>query len=86
MNWQTVITGLAAVVTGLGGSILLVMELRRRDRTALKLEVDELSKDVSFLRMDLISCRRYAFGLAERLALLGLEVDDPPDLHPGIRE
>lgn len=86
MDWQTLATGLGAVLTGAGGCIIVIREVRRRDRRALKREVDALSVDVTELRSDLIACRRYSFMLAERLTRLGHEVEAPPELHPRVHE
>ena len=86
MDWQTLATGLGAVLTGAGGCVIVIREVRRRDRRALKREVDALSTDVTSLRADLIACRRYAFTLAERLTRAGHVVEAPPELHPDAPE
>ena len=80
MDWQTLAAGLAAVLTAAGGCILVIREITRRDRAAMRREMAELSTDVTELRADLVACRRYAFDLAVTMAQHGLEPDTPPRL------
>lgn len=79
MDWGAVFAGIGAIITAAGGCILVISEFRRRDRRALRNERDELSRDVSALRNDLVICRRYSFELAEYLTDLGHDV---PAAHP----
>jgi hypothetical protein len=81
VDWTALFTGLAAILTGAGGCILVIREITRRDRAAMRAEVIELSTDVADLRHDLVACRRYAFGLAEYMAERGLEPPEPPALR-----
>ena len=74
MDWQTLLAGVGAIFTGAGGCLLVIHELRRRDRRALKRELDDLSRDAAELRQDIVICRRYAFMLAEKLAEHGVDV------------
>jgi hypothetical protein len=76
---STLLTAIGALVTGAGGCIILIREFRRRDRRALKRELDELGEDVMELRANLIVCRRYAFHLVERLADSGLDIPYPDE-------
>lgn len=78
MSWQTLFTGIGAILTAAGGCALVIREFRRRDRRALKREVDDLAMDVSELRAEIVMCRRYAYLLAERLAQHGIELPEPP--------
>jgi hypothetical protein len=78
VDWQTVLTGIGAMLTAAGGCALVIREFRRRDRRALKREVDDLAFDVSELRADIVICRRYAYLLAERLAEHGIELPEQP--------
>ncbi len=85
MDWTTLFTGIAAILTGAGGCILVIREITRRDRAAMRIEVTELSNDVSNLRHDLVACRRYAFDLAEHLADHGIEPPEAPPLKTDVR-
>jgi hypothetical protein len=78
---QTLIAGVGAIATGAGGCLLVIHELRRRDRRALKRELDDLSVDVTELRHDIVICRRYAYMLGEKLAEHGIELPEPDPLH-----
>lgn len=77
MDWTTILAGVGAVLSAAGGCIILIREFRRRDRVALKRELDELGDDVLDLRANLIVCRRYAFHLVEKLADNGIEIPYP---------
>ena len=79
MDWQTIVTGVGAILTGAGGCVIIVREFRRRDRIALKRELDDLGEDVTDLRANLIICRRYAFHLVEKLADHGMEIPYPEE-------
>ena len=79
MNWQAFVAGLGAILTGAGGCVVLVREFRRRDRRALKRELDELGHDVQELRSNLVICRRYTFHLVEKLAAHGLGIPYPEE-------
>jgi hypothetical protein len=81
VDWQTILTGIGAVLTGAGGCVLVIHEFRRRDRLALKRELDDLSNDVSELRVDVVALRRYNFFLAQELAALGYEPPPAPPSH-----
>lgn len=84
MDWETLIAGIGAILTAAGGCVLVIREFRRRDRVALKQELNDLSVDVTELRADMVICRRYAFLLGELLADNGIEVPEPPPLpHEG---
>jgi hypothetical protein len=83
VDWQTLLTGIGAILTGAGGCILVIREFRRRDRRALKQELDELSVDVSELRASVIICRRYAYLLAEKLTDHGIDIPEPPEQARG---
>jgi hypothetical protein len=84
VDWEVVLAGIGAILTAAGGCLLVIREFRRRDRLALKRELDELSIDVSELRSDMVICRRYAFLLGEILAEHGIDVPEPPPLpHEG---
>ena len=77
------IAGIGAILTAAGGCLLVIREFRRRDRIALKKELDDLSVDVAELRSDIVICRRYAYLLRERLADHGIEPPEPPALTHG---
>jgi hypothetical protein len=81
VDWQTLFSGLIAILTGAGGCILVIREVTRRDRAAMRHEMAELSDDVTVLRADLVACRRYAFELAEELARRGGDPPMPPALR-----
>jgi len=76
---QTLLTGIGALLTGAGGCVLVIREFRRRDRRALKRELDELGVDVAELRHATVICRRYAYLLAEKLADHGIDIPEPPE-------
>jgi hypothetical protein len=79
VDLSTLLTGIGALLTGAGGCVLVIREFRRRDRQALKRELDELGLDVAELRTAIIICRRYAFLLVEKLADHGVDIPEPPD-------
>jgi hypothetical protein len=79
VNWQALVAGIGAILTGAGGCIILIREFRRRDRRALTRELDELGRDVMELRESLIVCRRYTFLLSEKLAEKGLGIPYPEE-------
>ena len=81
MDWQTLAAGIGAVLTAAGGCTIVIREITRRDRSAVRREMNELSEDVTVLRADLVACRRYAYELAEALARHGIEPDEPPMLR-----
>jgi hypothetical protein len=81
VDWTAILTGIGAVLTAAGGCTLVIREFRRRDRLALKRELDDLSTDVSELRVDVVALRRYAFFLAQELAALGYEPPQAPPIH-----
>lgn len=79
MNWQALVAGIGAILTGAGGCIILIREFRRRDRRALTRELDELGRDVQELRANLVVCRRYTFHLVEKLAEHGMGIPYPEE-------
>jgi hypothetical protein len=81
MDVAAVITGAGAVATGLGGTLIVVRELRRKDRLEMKDSMDEMSTDLAHLREDLLACRRYCYRLMEILAEHGMESPPMPPLH-----
>ena len=81
VDWTTLFTGVAAILTGAGGCILVIREVTRRDRKAMRTELSELSTDVTLLRRDLVECRRHGFELSELLARHGIDPPEPPTLR-----
>jgi hypothetical protein len=79
VDLATLLTGIGAILTSAGGCALVIHEFRRRDRQALKRELDELAVDVSELRHAVVICRRYAYLLLEKLAHHGIDIPDTPD-------
>lgn len=82
MDLDTLLASVGALATGAGGCLLVIHELRRRDRRALKRELDDLGADVLELRTAIVICRRYAFLLVEKLADHGVEIPEPEGWEP----
>lgn len=81
MDVTTIFAGIGAILTGAGGVALVVREFRRRDRRAANRQIDDLTAEVTALRHDVITCRRYAYNLAEQMVELGHEVPPRPMLE-----
>lgn len=81
MNWQAILTGIGAIITSAGGCFLVIREMIRRDRKAIRHQLSDMSGEVSVLRADLVACRAYAFHIAEHMAALGVEIPEAPVLR-----
>lgn len=79
MDPEAILTGIGAILTAAGGTVLVVREFRRRDRIESAHEIEELSAEVHECRQLHIRWRRYAFELREMIADLGHEPPVPPD-------
>jgi hypothetical protein len=79
VDLAAILTGIGAILTAAGGTVLVIREFRRRDRKAANQEIESLSSDLHRCRAVHIKWRGYAFELRERLADHGLQVPDPPE-------
>jgi len=82
VDLAAILTGLAAILTGTGGVILVIREFRRRDRRECQRDVDELVDDLHLLRQDFAEFRRWSFQMQERAIDAGADVSEPPLPHP----
>lgn len=82
MDYAAIFTGIAAILTGAGGVMLVVREFRRRDRRGYQYEIDELNEELHLLREDFTAFRRWAFTMHQRAADAGADVSDPPTPIP----
>jgi hypothetical protein len=73
------LTGIAAVLCAVGGIILIVRELHRRERRSADRQIDTLSKQVHTLRADTMAYRSWGFKVARTMVDAGLEVPPPPE-------
>lgn len=81
MTLAEMLYAIGAVLTGVGGIVLIVRELQRRERRAADRQIDTLSKQVQALREDSVEYHRWAFDLAEQMADKGLDVPKAPAPH-----
>jgi hypothetical protein len=77
----TIFAGIGAILTAAGGVMLVIREFRRRDHRAARRTIADLNADITELRHDVLTCRRYAYLLAERMVELGHEVPERPILE-----
>jgi hypothetical protein len=69
----TIFAGIGAILTAAGGVALVIREFRRRDHRSAQRSINDLHADITALRHDVITCRRYAYLLAEQMSELGIE-------------
>jgi hypothetical protein len=69
----TIFAGIGAILTAAGGCALVIREFRRRDHRSAVRTIADLNADITALRHDVITCRRYAYLLAEQMTELGIE-------------
>jgi hypothetical protein len=81
VDLAAILTGIGAIITAAGGTVLVIREFRRRDRVETTKEIDALSHDLHVTRQNLIASQRYAHRLQDQLAVLGVEFPDPPEPH-----
>jgi len=82
VDLATILTGCAAIVTAAGGVILVIRELRRRDRRDCQRDLDELGMDLHLLREDFAEFRRWAFLMQQQAIDAGADVSNPPPPRP----
>jgi hypothetical protein len=71
-------TGIAAILTATGGVILVIRELRRRERREYDKEIGELSDQLHLCRSDFTAFRLWAFQLRQSAADRGVDAGEPP--------
>lgn len=79
MDWTAILTGVGAILTAAGGTVLVVREFRRRDRVLANREIEEFSHELHRCRQVHVKWRHYAFELRTQLADAGLEPAEPPE-------
>jgi len=82
VDLAAIFTGIAAIVTGVGGVMIVIREFRRRDRRGYQFEIDELNAELHLLREDFADFRRWAFTMHQRAADAGVDVEHPPQPVP----
>ena len=78
------VAGLAAVLTGAAGVLLVLREMRRREHNAARREVETMVVDFYTLDNAYIALRLHCFRLRQQLADLGIEA--PPTPEPVLHE
>lgn len=81
MTSEAILAGIGAVATGAGGTVVLVRELRRRDRRALMHTIDTISDQLALERADLLALSAYAYRLGRMVTDLGGTPPEPPATH-----
>lgn len=67
------ITGLGALISAVAGVVLVVRQVRGKDRRAADEEIRELSAMLDEARHEVVECRRREYALRVWLAERGLE-------------
>ena len=79
MDLTAILTGIGAILTAAGGTVLVVREFRRRDHRAANAEIEQLSGELHRCRDLHIRWRSYAFELRRMVADTGTRVPEPPE-------
>jgi hypothetical protein len=74
---DAILAGIGAIVTAAMGVILVVRELRRRDRIASMRQIDDLSEGLTAARQNLTNYQEWAFKATQLVIECGKE---PPVL------
>ena len=82
MDAGALLAGIGAVIAAGAGVIILVRELRRRDRKQSLKEIADLEAALHSRQRTVLSLRQYAFQLGELLADRGVEPPPPPHETP----
>lgn len=82
MTLDVILAGIGAIVTAAGGVILVIRELRRRDRVASVRQIDDLTNDLNATRQEALVCERWAFQVSEMMIGQGIT---PPELPKPVR-
>lgn len=78
MDVTSILPGIAAMLTTVGGTLLVIREFRRRDHRASNREIEMLSGDLDRCRAEELRWRSYAHRLRQRLADEGISTPEPP--------
>lgn len=78
MDLAAIFTGVAAVVTGVGGVTLAIREVRRRERRSANNTIKTFENDLNACQAENVKLHRYTYLLRTRLADEGHDVPDPP--------
>lgn len=79
MTLDVILAGIGAIVTAAGGIILIVRELRRRDRVASVRQIDDLTTDLNAVRQEALACEQWAFFASQMMVAQGMTPPKMPD-------
>lgn len=78
MSLDSILVGIGAFVSALGGIYIAVHELRRRERRVTRAEIDELTTELESLSKLLLEQRRYIYKLVTLMIDAGMNPPQPP--------
>lgn len=81
MTLDAILAGIGAIVTAAGGIILVVRELRRRDRIASVRQIDNLSGELLVTRQDFLVYQQWAFHASQIMVANGIIPPPLPEIH-----
>lgn len=78
MDLAAIFTGIVALVTGIGGIVVAIREVRRRERRAATANMRAYEHDLNQCQAENVKLHQYTYVLRTRLADEGHDVPDPP--------
>ena len=86
MTLDVLLTGIGAILTAAMGVLLVLRELRRRDRIAASRQIDELAYSLTVTRQDVIAYQQWAYHASQLMVANGVIPPAMPPINPAAPE
>ena len=77
MSLESILLGIAGIVTATGGIAIAVKEFRRRERRAMQEQINDLNAELELLQHDYLELRKFILQISQLLIDNGIQ---PPEI------